>query len=276
MTLQAAPSRFAPKMMAAEWRALWRFGALARHIGETMPAVRRAESSGARRSTRLHRRISHDTRGRTVAFCAKNDGGGIEGLMAFLSLLDTSARRCRRVRRAESSGGRRSRRLYRRISHDTQGRTVAFCAKNDGGGMEGLIGVLGTVGGALRMNAGAYGTQFGRSSAKRNSIRSAQFQAEVRSPVRIRERKRRTGWRGPTLIICGGAKGSSACGRISDPWPGCEGSLRSSRTQRAKKASAVTSIHCSSNAAISLRRLAAWFRRESSKLSSEVSDASCK
>jgi UDP-N-acetylmuramate dehydrogenase len=41
------------------------------------------------------------------------------------------------------------------------GRTVTLCAKNDLGGMEGLIGVPGTVGGALRMNAGAYGMQIG-------------------------------------------------------------------------------------------------------------------
>jgi UDP-N-acetylmuramate dehydrogenase len=41
------------------------------------------------------------------------------------------------------------------------GRTVTLCAKNSLGGMEGLIGVPGTVGGALRMNAGAYGTQIG-------------------------------------------------------------------------------------------------------------------
>jgi UDP-N-acetylmuramate dehydrogenase len=41
------------------------------------------------------------------------------------------------------------------------GRTVTYCAKNDLGGMEGLIGVPGTVGGALRMNAGAYGMQIG-------------------------------------------------------------------------------------------------------------------
>ncbi|HXU48252.1 MAG TPA: UDP-N-acetylmuramate dehydrogenase [Candidatus Binatia bacterium] len=41
------------------------------------------------------------------------------------------------------------------------GGAVTFCAKRDLGGMEGLIGVPGSVGGALRMNAGAYGTQIG-------------------------------------------------------------------------------------------------------------------
>src|SRR5216684_4873519 len=35
------------------------------------------------------------------------------------------------------------------------GRTVTYCAKHNLGGMEGLIGVPGTVGGALSMNAGA-------------------------------------------------------------------------------------------------------------------------
>jgi UDP-N-acetylmuramate dehydrogenase len=41
------------------------------------------------------------------------------------------------------------------------GRTITFCAKHDLGGMDGLIGVPGTIGGALRMNAGAYGMQIG-------------------------------------------------------------------------------------------------------------------
>jgi FAD binding domain len=54
------------------------------------------------------------------------------------------------------------------------GGMVTFCAKRDLGGMEGLIGVPGSVGGALRMNAGAYGTQIGRAgdaSRQRHSFR---------------------------------------------------------------------------------------------------------
>ncbi|MFQ5694728.1 MAG: UDP-N-acetylmuramate dehydrogenase [Terriglobia bacterium] len=39
------------------------------------------------------------------------------------------------------------------------GRTVMECAKQNLGGLEGLIGVPGSVGGALRMNAGAYGIE---------------------------------------------------------------------------------------------------------------------
>ena len=103
----------------------------------------------------------NDTRGRTFTFCAKNDGGGMEGLMAFLSACSThrrddAARSPRQIVRRKPKC-----RFHRRISHDTRGRTAAFCAKNDVGGMEGLIGFLGSVGGALRMNAGAYSTQIG-------------------------------------------------------------------------------------------------------------------
>jgi UDP-N-acetylmuramate dehydrogenase len=39
------------------------------------------------------------------------------------------------------------------------GTAVLGCAKRNLGGMEGLVGVPGTLGGALRMNAGAYGTE---------------------------------------------------------------------------------------------------------------------
>jgi len=70
------------------------------------------------------------------------------------------------------------------------GRTVTFCAKHNLGGMEGLIGVPGTVGGALRMNAGAYGMQIGsyvrevtlyRAADRRiETLRGAQISFEYR------------------------------------------------------------------------------------------------
>jgi len=59
------------------------------------------------------------------------------------------------------------------------GRTVTFCAKNNLGGMEGLIGVPGTVGGALRMNAGAYGTQIGSYVREVKIYRAAERKIET-------------------------------------------------------------------------------------------------
>jgi UDP-N-acetylmuramate dehydrogenase len=59
------------------------------------------------------------------------------------------------------------------------GRTVTFCAKHDLGGMEGLIGVPGTVGGALRMNAGAYGMQIGTYVREVKLYRAATRQLET-------------------------------------------------------------------------------------------------
>jgi len=43
----------------------------------------------------------------------------------------------------------------------TLGTAILDCAKRNLGGMEGLVGVPGTLGGALRMNAGAYGNEIG-------------------------------------------------------------------------------------------------------------------
>jgi len=59
------------------------------------------------------------------------------------------------------------------------GRTVTYCAKNNLGGMEGLIGVPGTVGGALRMNAGAYGTQIGSYVREVKVYRAAERRIEI-------------------------------------------------------------------------------------------------
>ena len=59
------------------------------------------------------------------------------------------------------------------------GRTVTACAKHDLGGMEGLIGVPGSVGGALRMNAGAYGTQIGTFVREVQVFRAATGQIET-------------------------------------------------------------------------------------------------
>jgi UDP-N-acetylmuramate dehydrogenase len=59
------------------------------------------------------------------------------------------------------------------------GRTVTYCAKNDLGGMEGLIGVPGTIGGALRMNAGAYGMQIGTYVREVKLYRAAERKLEI-------------------------------------------------------------------------------------------------
>jgi UDP-N-acetylmuramate dehydrogenase len=59
------------------------------------------------------------------------------------------------------------------------GRTVTYCAKNDLGGMEGLIGVPGSIGGALRMNAGAYGTQIGTWVREVELYRAASGRIEI-------------------------------------------------------------------------------------------------
>ncbi|MFQ5926749.1 MAG: UDP-N-acetylmuramate dehydrogenase [Terriglobia bacterium] len=59
------------------------------------------------------------------------------------------------------------------------GRTVTECARKNLGGMEGLIGVPGSVGGALRMNAGAYGTTIGQFVRSVSVFRAARGQIET-------------------------------------------------------------------------------------------------
>src|SRR5215470_17586138 len=59
------------------------------------------------------------------------------------------------------------------------GRMVTTCAKHDLGGLEGLIGVPGTVGGALRMNAGAYGTQIGSYVREVKVFRAAERRTDI-------------------------------------------------------------------------------------------------
>jgi UDP-N-acetylmuramate dehydrogenase len=59
------------------------------------------------------------------------------------------------------------------------GGMVTFCAKRDLGGMEGLIGVPGSIGGALRMNAGAYGTQIGPHVREVELYRESTGQIEI-------------------------------------------------------------------------------------------------
>ena len=70
------------------------------------------------------------------------------------------------------------------------GRMVTTCARQNLGGMEGLIGVPGSVGGALRMNAGAYGTEIGKfvrevevyraASGENETLRDEQISFEYR------------------------------------------------------------------------------------------------
>ena len=66
------------------------------------------------------------------------------------------------------------------------GGMVTFCAKHDLGGMEGLIGVPGSVGGALRMNAGAYGTQIGPHVREVELYRAASGEIETLRGADIR------------------------------------------------------------------------------------------
>jgi len=80
------------------------------------------------------------------------------------------------------------------------GGAVTFCAKHDLGGMEGLIGVPGSVGGALRMNAGAYGTQIGPHVREVELYRAATGEIETLRGADIRFDYRHTSF-GPNDVM---------------------------------------------------------------------------
>lgn len=81
------------------------------------------------------------------------------------------------------------------------GGMVTFCAKHDLGGMEGLIGVPGSVGGALRMNAGAYGTQIGPHVRKVEVYRDAAGKIETLREDQIRFDYRHTSFAGGDIML---------------------------------------------------------------------------
>jgi UDP-N-acetylmuramate dehydrogenase len=81
------------------------------------------------------------------------------------------------------------------------GRTVTYCAKNDLGGMEGLIGVPGTVGGALRMNAGAYGMQIGSYVREVELYRAAARQLEILRGTQISFEYRHTSFAPDDIML---------------------------------------------------------------------------
>ncbi len=81
------------------------------------------------------------------------------------------------------------------------GGMVTFCAKHDLGGMEGLIGVPGSVGGALRMNAGAYGTQIGPHVREVELYRAASGEIETLRGSDIRFDYRHTSFAPDDLML---------------------------------------------------------------------------
>jgi UDP-N-acetylmuramate dehydrogenase len=82
------------------------------------------------------------------------------------------------------------------------GGAVTFCAKHNLGGMEGLIGVPGSVGGALRMNAGAYGTQIGPHVREVELYRAATGKVETLRGAEIRFDYRHTSF-APNDVMLG-------------------------------------------------------------------------
>ncbi len=81
------------------------------------------------------------------------------------------------------------------------GTTVMTCAKRNLGGMEGLIGVPGTVGGALHMNAGAYGTQIGDVVRAVTVYRGSTQRLEVQRTEEVRFEYRHSSFAADDIIL---------------------------------------------------------------------------
>jgi UDP-N-acetylmuramate dehydrogenase len=81
------------------------------------------------------------------------------------------------------------------------GATVTQCARANLGGMEGLIGVPGSVGGALRMNAGAYGTQIGSFVREVEVFRAARGEIETLRKDQIRFEYRHTSFDADDMML---------------------------------------------------------------------------
>ncbi len=81
------------------------------------------------------------------------------------------------------------------------GAAVTRCAKNNLGGIAGLVGVPGTVGGALHMNAGAYGTQIGEFVKAVKVFRGSTGEIEVLKPEGIRFEYRQTSFAADDIML---------------------------------------------------------------------------
>jgi UDP-N-acetylmuramate dehydrogenase len=81
------------------------------------------------------------------------------------------------------------------------GRTVTFLARRDLGGMEGLVGVPGTIGGALRMNAGAYGMQIGSYVREVQLYRAATSRIEILRDEKISFEYRHTSFAPDDIML---------------------------------------------------------------------------
>ena len=84
------------------------------------------------------------------------------------------------------------------------GRTVTECARRNLGGVEGLIGVPGSVGGALRMNAGAYGIEISQFVKTVTLSRAASRSIETVPAAAIGFHYRHTSFAADDIMISAG------------------------------------------------------------------------